>query len=175
MAKKKSSAKKSTPAKDKKTAGKKSTAKKSTPKKTTPKAEPRERDEVVLPTPALTGEATGHGISEVPAVSPDIAEAPAVASAPETIVEVLSSKPQAVNSKALQSYSSAILSTIRKHFRPHTQKEINGIMQGAKYPFHYTIKSRGNDFPNEIFIELTDGNNTERCPVDPNDFITVNG
>jgi hypothetical protein len=175
MAKKKSSAKKSTPAKDKKTVGKKSTAKKSTPKKTTPKAEPRKRDEVVLPKPALTGEAMGHGgISEVPA--PDVTEAPAVAPAPsETIVEVLSSKPQAVNSKALQSYSSAILSTIRKHFRPHTQKEINGIMEGAKYPFHYSIKSRGNDFPNEIFIELTDGNNTERCPVDPNDFITVNG
>ncbi|HUX78925.1 MAG TPA: hypothetical protein VMW10_04155 [Alphaproteobacteria bacterium] len=175
MAKKKSVSKakaKAKPAKStpKKAVSKKAPAKKAPAKKASSKKAPAKKAPAKKPAPAEPRERDEVKMEEMPQAPP---VAPVQAEVPQTIVEVLSSKPASVNPKALLSYASAIHSTIKRHFRDHTLPEINGLMKNANYPFTYSIKNRGEDFPNEIYIEITDGNNVQRCPLNAKEFIKV--
>lgn len=91
----------------------------------------------------------------------------------ETIVEVLSSMPKPVDAKALLGYANVIHGSAVRGFRPISIKELKDLLSRSQFPFHYTVKKRGNEFPNEIFIILTDGENKARCPVNSSEFIKI--
>lgn len=92
----------------------------------------------------------------------------------DIIVEVNSSIPEPrkpVDIKSLLKYSDSIHCSTTKGFRPISVTEIISLLSRSKFPFNYAVKKRGDDFPNEIFIVLTSGDNKARCPVNPDQFI----
>jgi len=91
----------------------------------------------------------------------------------EGIINVLSKKPAPVGEETLKQYSAEISKAIRKSFRAMSTAEVRAFMKKRYELTQYELKRKWAGSSN-VWLELTDGEHTVRCPENPSLYFVLN-